>query len=60
MKSRKYRWNIKKFASNLITGISITMIVWFALSYAEIVYKNIMGTPIVFWKFNLIVLLFGF
>lgn len=56
---KKYRWNVKKFLTNMTTVLSIITILWLVVSYGEIVYKNLLGTPVVFWKYNLIVLLFG-
>lgn len=58
MKSKKYRWNIKKFVSNLIKGILLITLTWLAVSYIEIICKNLTDNP-TYWNGNIITMLFG-
>lgn len=38
-----YKWNYKKCFSNLITAAAAAVLVWFTLSYFEILYKQTFG-----------------
>lgn len=42
---KHYKWNIKKFISNLIVLISVIMLAWGVLSYLEVCAKNIHPNP---------------
>lgn len=40
-----YKWNYKKCFSNLITAAAVVVLAWFALSYFEILCKNVTPAP---------------
>ena len=42
---KKYKWNIKTFINNLIILIGIIILIWFSLSYCEILFKNLSPNP---------------
>lgn len=41
----KYRWNIKKFMSNLIVVISVLFVIWVLLSWVDISIHNLSENP---------------
>ena len=41
----KYRWNIKKFMSNLIVVISVLFVIWVLLSWVDIRIHNLSENP---------------
>lgn len=59
--TKKYRWNYKIFLKNLplilICLICIVFVVWFGLSYIEILSQNISMEETHYCKWNLILLL---
>ena len=38
---KRYRWNLKVFFTNLFILIGIIGVVWFGISYIEILVKNL-------------------
>lgn len=40
-----YKWNHKKCFCNLLTAAAVVALVWFTLSYFEILCKNVTPAP---------------
>lgn len=51
---KNYKWNVKTFIRNLIIFIVVIMLIWFGLSYFEIIMKNLDNPP-QYSQFNLLV-----
>ena len=57
MTKKKYKWNIKKFLSNLFTAVSVAVIVWVLASYIDVITHNL--TTCVYAKWNIFPMIFG-
>lgn len=42
---KHYKWNIRIFIRNLLIFLAVAFLIWFGISYLEIVAKNINGNP---------------